>query len=55
MSIPGIGTTIATTLIAELTKFPNGNCLVAFTGLDQKVKQSGSGLHHNTHITKKST
>ncbi len=56
MSIPGVGTTIATTLIAELgdiTRFPNGTCLVAFTGLDPKVKQSGSTLHHNTHITKR--
>ncbi len=56
MSIPGIGTTIATTLIVELgdiTRFPNGNCLVAFTGLDPRVKQSGGSLHHNTHITKR--
>lgn len=56
MSIPGIGTTIATTLIAELgdiTRFSNGTCLVAFKGLDPKVKQSGSSLHHNTHITKR--
>ena len=56
MSIPGIGTTIAITLIAELgdiTRFPNGTCLVAFCGLDPKVKQSGSALHHNTHITKR--
>lgn len=56
MSIPGIGTTIATTLIAELgeiTRFPNGDCLVAFCGLDPRVKQSGIGLHHNTHLTKR--
>lgn len=56
MSIPGIGTTIATTLITEIgdiTRFQNGNCLVAFTGLDPRVKQSGIGLHHNTHLTKR--
>lgn len=56
MSIPGIGTTIATTLIAEIgdiTRFPRGDCLVAFTGLDPRVKQSGIGLHHNTHLTKR--
>lgn len=56
MSIPGIGTTIATTLIAEIgdiTRFPSGDCLVAFTGLDPRVKQSGIGLHHNTHLTKR--
>jgi transposase len=56
MSIPGIGTTIATTLIIELgdiTRFSTGESLVAFTGLDPKVKQSGIGLHHNTHLTKR--
>jgi transposase len=56
MSIPGIGVTIATTLIVELgdiTRFPNSGCLVAFTGLDPRVKQSGIGLHHNTHLTKR--
>jgi transposase len=56
MSIPGVGTTIATTLIAELgdiTRFPNGESLVAFCGLDPKVKQSGGSLHHNTHLTKR--
>lgn len=56
MGIPGVGTTIATTLIAEIgdiTRFPNGNSLVAFCGLDPKIKQSGGSLHHNTHLTKR--
>ncbi len=56
MSIPGVGTTIATTLIAEIgdiTRFPSGDCLIAFCGLDPRVKQSGIGLHHNTHLTKR--
>jgi transposase len=56
MSIPGIGITIATTLILELgdiSRFRDGESLVAFTGLDPRVKQSGIGLHHNTHLTKR--
>ena len=56
MSIPGVGTTIATTLISEIgsiIRFPSGDCLIAFTGLDPRVKQSGIGLHHNTHLTKR--
>jgi len=56
MSIPGVGETIATTLIVELgdiKRFKNSNCLIAFCGLDPRVKQSGIGLHHNTHLTKR--
>lgn len=56
MTIPGIGITIATILIAEIgdiTRFPNSDCLVAFCGLDPRVKQSGGSLHHNTHLTKR--
>jgi transposase len=56
MSIPGVGETIATTLITEfgdITRFKTGDCLVAFCGLDPKVKQSGGALHHNTHLTKR--
>ena len=56
MTIPGIGETIATTLIVEIgdiKRFPSGDCLVAFCGLDPKVKQSGGNLHHNTHLTKR--
>ncbi len=55
-SIPGVGVTISAILIAELErieKFPNGDALVAFCGLDPRIKQSGGSLHHNTHITKR--
>jgi transposase len=55
-SIPGIGQIIAPVVIAEIgdiTQFPSGKALVAFAGLDPKVKQSGRGLHHNTHLTKR--
>lgn len=55
-SIPGVGVTISTTLIAEIErieKFKSGDALVAYCGLDPKVKQSGGSLHHNTHLTKR--
>ena len=55
-SIPGIGPTIANTLIAEIgdiQRFHSGKALVAYAGLDPKVKQSGVSLKHNTKITKR--
>jgi len=55
-TIPGVGPTTATRIIAEIgdiTKFPTGKSLVAFCGLDPKVKQSGIGLNRNTHLTKR--
>lgn len=56
VSIPGIGPTIANTLITEIgdvNRFPSGKSLVAYAGLDPKVKQSGVSLKHNTKITKR--
>lgn len=55
-SIPGIGPTIANTLITEIgdiKRFPSGKSLVAYAGLDPKVKQSGISLKHNTKLTKR--
>lgn len=55
-TIPGIGPIGAATLMAEvsdITKFSSGKALVAYCGLDPKVKQSGKGLHHNTQLTKR--
>lgn len=55
-TIPGIGPSGAATLIAEvgtITRFSSGKALVAYCGLDPKVKQSGKGLHHNTKLTKR--
>lgn len=55
-SIPGIGMTLATTLIAEIgtvTRFSSSSALVAYAGLDPRVKQSGTSLRRNTHITKR--
>jgi len=56
MSIPGIGSRVAATLIAELgtiQKFKEGKCLVAYAGLDPKVNQSGASLNKNTKLTKR--
>lgn len=56
MTIPGIGETIAATMILEIgdiTRFGDAKKLVAYAGLDPKVKQSGKSLHHNTQITKR--
>lgn len=55
-SIPGIGPTIASTLIAEIgtiQQFPSGKALVAYAGLDPKVRQSGMTLARNTRLTKR--
>jgi len=55
-SIPGIGPTIADILIAEIgsiDRFYSGKALVAFAGIDPRVKQSGASLKRNTRITKR--
>ena len=52
-SIPGIGVTIAPTLIAEIgdiTRFKNPKSLVAYAGLDPRVRQSGYSLQRNTRL-----
>jgi transposase len=55
-SIPGIGKTIAGILITEIgtiERFYSGKALVAYAGLDPKVRQSGLSLRRNTRITKR--
>jgi len=55
-SIPGVGPTIADILIAEIgniDRFHSGKALVAFAGIDPRVKQSGQSLKRNTRITKR--
>lgn len=55
-SIPGIGPTLATAFLSELSpleRFPNQKALVAYAGLDPRVKQSGASLKRNTHLTKR--
>ncbi len=56
MTIPGIGETIAATLIAEIEtveRFSDANKLVAYAGLDPRVRQSGVSLNRNTKLTKR--
>jgi transposase len=55
-SVPGIGELTAPALVAELddiTRFPGPKQLVAFAGLDPRVKQSGSTLNRYGHLTKR--
>lgn len=56
VTIPGIGVTIAPTLIAEIgdiTRFKDAKALIAYSGLDPRVKQSGYSLQRNTRLTKR--
>ena len=55
-SITGVGEHIAVTLVNEvgdINRFPSPKSLIAFAGLDPRVKQSGTSLKHNTHLTKR--
>lgn len=55
-SISGIGPTLAVafqTELAPLNRFPHPRALVAYAGLDPRVKQSGVSMKRNTHLTKR--
>lgn len=55
-SITGVGEHVAATLVNEIgdiNRFPNPKSLIAYAGLDPRVKQSGTSLKHNTHLTKR--
>lgn len=55
-TIPGIGRIIAPVLLSEIgdiNNFKTQKSLVAYAGIDPRVKQSGIGLKHNTHLTKR--
>ncbi len=55
-SIPGIGLITAQIITAEvgdINRFKDSKSLVAFAGLDPKVRQSGALLQKNTHLTKR--
>jgi transposase len=55
-SIPGIGPVASDIIISEIGdigRFSSGKSLVAFAGIDPKVKQSGVSLKRNTKITKR--
>jgi len=55
-SIPGVGPYIAASLIGELQtmeRFEKAGRLVAYAGLDLRVKQSGHTLNSTGHLTKR--
>ncbi len=55
-SVPGIGPQTAALLVAELgdiTRFKDAKAVIAYVGLDPRVKQSGTMLKRNTHLTKR--
>ena len=55
-SVPGIGGTLAATIVSEIrdiARFKDGKALVAYAGLDPRVRQSGTSLVRNTHLTKR--
>jgi transposase len=55
-SLPGVGPTLATAFLTELMpieRFPTQKSIVAYAGLDPRVKQSGTSMKRNTHLTKR--
>lgn len=55
-TIPGIGPYVAASLIGEIqdiTRFPSARQLVAYAGLDAKIKQSGTALNNTGRLTKR--
>lgn len=55
-SIPGVGPTLAAVFITEIgdiERFKKQKSLIAYAGLDPKVRQSGYTLKRNTHLTKR--
>lgn len=55
-SIVGIGAELSPVIVSEIgdpLRFKGGKQLVAYAGLDPKVKQSGKSLARNTAITKR--
>ena len=55
-SIPGIGVTTAQTIVAEIgdiNRFKDSKSLIAYAGMDPKVRQSGKLLQKNTRLTKR--
>jgi transposase len=55
-TVPGVGPKTAALLIAELgdiSRFKDANAVVAYMGFDPRVKQSGTSLKRNTHLTKR--
>jgi len=55
-SVPGIGETLAATIVSEIGdihRFENAKAVIAYAGLDPRVRQSGMTLRRNTKLTKR--
>lgn len=55
-TIPGIGPYIAASIIGEvqdITRFPKAKHLIAYAGLDTKIRQSGDALNNTGRLTKR--
>jgi len=55
-SIPGIsekGAAVISTQIGDISRFKNVKQIIAFSGLDPKIQESGTSLHGNGRISKK--
>lgn len=56
MSIPGVGPQTAVTCLSEISdihRFPDGQKLTAWLGLDPRVHQSGTSINGKGYITKR--
>lgn len=55
-TIPGIGPFVAASILGEvqdITRFPSSRQLVAYAGLDTKIRQSGTALNSTGRLTKR--
>ena len=55
-TIPGVGEYVAASIIGEIqdmVRFPRAKHLVAYAGLDTKIRQSGEGLNSTGKLTKR--
>lgn len=55
-TIPGVGPYVAASLIGEIqdiTRFPKAKHLIAYAGLDTKIRQSGKALNSTGKLTKR--
>ena len=55
-SIPGLGDWLATVILGEIgdiRRFPSGDALIAYAGLDPQIRQSGAVLHTTGRLTKR--
>ena len=55
-TIPGIGPFVAASILGEvqdIRRFPKAKHLIAYAGLDTKIRQSGDALHNTGRLTKR--